>query len=299
MTLICIYFIMLQTGLNFGERILMHSYAPDALYDLWQEQGQDNVFVLQTTHVLCLMFFLLLLSLTYLCYVDSAAKVLAADACEAAETDAADACEAAETDAADADADALLYEGQYFKQLEEMPETELSPEELAVISQHVLIETTPKGIVHMSYNDKTDMFDYYTDKYIDITYEILDTVARLFAITFRCKKVCVNYREELRKGEQKMLSEIEFDKLQKEIKERQLVNNKERSVFAAFKGYNKKNGNVVKKYYIMTEKANKFKYKGKILLKENTKEEEKTQVNISYNDFKMMQERDKNTSTTL
>lgn len=288
MALIFIYFIMIQTGLNFCERIVMHSYA---LYDRWQQQGQDNVFVLQTTHVLCLMFFLLLLSLTYLCYGDSAAKVLAADA---------DACEAAETDAADADADALLYEGQYFKQLEEMPETELSPEELAVISQHVLIETTPKGIVHMSYNDKTDMFDYYTDKYTDITYEILDTVARLFAITFRCKQVCVNYREELRKGEQKMLSEIEFDTLQKDIKERQLANNTERSVFATFKGYNKKNGNVVKKYYIMTEKANKFKYKGKILLKETTKEEEeKTQVNISYNDFKMMQERDKNTSTTL
>ena len=96
-----------------------------------------------------------------------------------------------------------------------------------------------------------------------------------------------------------MLSEIEFDKLKKELDERNLVNNsnKERSVFASYKKYNKKNGNnVEKKYYIVTEKANRFKYKGKI--SDYEKEQKKAAeaetkpncINISYSEFKRLQQ---------
>ena len=192
--------------------------------------------------------------------------------------------------------EAVKYESQYFKELEELPEKELSPEELAVISQHVLIEDTPKGIVYMAYNAEMQTFDYYTDKFVEVTYEILDTVARIFAITFRCKQVCVNYREEVQKGEQNMLSEIEFDKLKKELEERNRMNssNKERSVFATYKTYNKKNGNnVEKKYYIVTEKANRFKYKGKIsdyerAQKKAAAETNPTVINISYSEYKRL-----------
>lgn len=204
-----------------------------------------------------------------------------------------------DTDASDADDDKEeepIYESQYFKQLEDMPDQPLSADELTCIGHHVLIEETPKGIVHMGYNVTTETFDYYTDHFVDVTYEILDTVARLFAITFHCKQVCVNYREEVRKGEQNMLSEIEFDKLKKEIEERKVKNssNKERSVFASFKNYNKNvgsSGNVAKKYYIVTEKANRFKYKGKIsdYEKAQKKTAEEATVNcvrISYSDYK-------------
>ena len=193
----------------------------------------------------------------------------------------------------------VKYEGQYFQQLEDLPENELSAEELAVISEHVLMEETPKGMVYMSYNAEMQTFDYYTDKFVDVTYEILDTVARLFAITFLCKQVCVNYREEVQKGEQNMLSEIEFDKLKKELEERNRINatnNKERSVFATYKTYNKKNGNnVEKKYYIVTEKANRFKYKGKIsdyekLQQKAAAETNPKGINISYSEFKRLQQ---------
>lgn len=195
------------------------------------------------------------------------------------------------------DTEEVQYETQYFKELEDLPEKELSPEELAVIGEHVLMEDTPKGMVYMSYNAETEIFDYYTDKFVDVTYEILDTVARLFAITFQCKQVCVNYKEQVQKGEQNMLSEMEFDKLKKELDARNIVNNynKERSVFASFKSYNKKNGNNSdKKYYIVTEKANHFKYKGKIC--DYEKHQKKTaaaemkpgRTNISYSEFKQL-----------
>jgi hypothetical protein len=195
--------------------------------------------------------------------------------------------------------DVVPYESQYFKQLDEMPDKLLDTDELAVIGENVLIEDTPKGQVYMLYNTGTETFDYYTDKVVDITYEMLDTVARLFAITFRCKQICVNYKEELQKGERNMLSEIEFDQLKKELAEKNLTSTtKERSVFAAYKSYNKKTGNnVEKKYYILTEKANRFKYKGKISeyeqsIKKKTDEESTLadSIKISYSEFKRLQQ---------
>ena len=216
------------------------------------------------------------------------------------ETDDEGECEEGEAeDEGEGEDEEVKYEGQYFQQLEDLPENELSAEELAVISEHVLMEETPKGMVYMSYNAEMQTFDYYTDKFVDVTYEILDTVARLFAITFLCKQVCVNYREEVEKGEQNMLSEIEFDKLKKELEERNRINatnNKERSVFATYKTYNKKNGNnVEKKYYIVTEKANRFKYKGKIsdyekLQQKAAAETNPKGINISYSEFKRLQQ---------
>lgn len=215
------------------------------------------------------------------------------------------------------------YEGQYFKQLEEMPDTELSQEELVMIGKNVLIEETPKGIVHMTYNMELETFDYYTDHFVDITYEMLDTVARLFAITFHCKKVCVNYQEEVLKGENKMLSEMEFDKLREEKEKLELGQGekgkqKERSVFATFKSYNNgigsslgavSNGkningkNMSKKYYILTEKANRFKFKGKLsdyekkYNKPALEESKPKYINISYSEYKK-QQAERNDSTT-
>jgi hypothetical protein len=198
--------------------------------------------------------------------------------------------------------DEIVYESQYFDKLEEIPDKVLSTEELDIIGSHHLIEETPKGLVVISYNVDTETFEYYTDKLSDISYEILDTVARLFTITFDCKQICVNYRKEIQEGENRMLSDIEYDNM---MKERDADTNpgkdKERSVFAKFKSYNNKNGNnVVKKYYIIPEKANKFKYKGKLLdyeklIKKPTEDESKKNIKqVSYSDFKQLQEANSN-----
>ena len=220
----------------------------------------------------------------------------------------------------------VIYEGQYFKQLEEMPEAELLKEELALIGKNVLIEETPKGLVHMVYNVESETFDYYTDHFVEVTYEILDTVARLFAITFHCKKVCVNYQEEVLKGEKKMLSEMEFDKLRGEKEKLEGVGKekeKERSVFATFKSYNNGVGcggggggmggngknlngkNLSKKYYILTEKANRFKFKGKLsdyekkYNKPALEESKPNYINISYSDYKKKQAEKNDSMTAL
>jgi hypothetical protein len=190
----------------------------------------------------------------------------------------------------------INYESQYFEQLEEMQNKILSSAEFKLIACHRLKEETPKGVVIMSYNTETGVFDYYTDKFADISYEILDTVARLFAITYDCKQICVNYRNEIKNGENKMLSQIEFDKMQKEKEaNKELDKSKERSVFATFKSYNKKSSNNVdKKYYIITENANRFKYKGKLsdyekmLIKDEFVPKTGPKIGLSYSDYKQM-----------
>ena len=191
------------------------------------------------------------------------------------------------------------YESQYFDKLEELEDRELSSEDLIAINGCTLTEETPKGIVHMKYNTDTLTFEYYTDKFSDMTYEILDTVARLFSITFNCKKVCVNYREEIVNGKNKMLSEIEYDKMmsEKANEEKEKEKEKERSVFASFKSYNKKSGNnLAKKYFIITENSNRFKFKGKLndyeklVQKQVDTVDEKTNcINISYSEYKKLQ----------
>ena len=181
----------------------------------------------------------------------------------------------------------FCYESQYFTELEELTDREIDSD----IGGHTLIEETPNGIVHMKYNMETGIFEYYTDKFSDMTYEILDTVARLFAVTFNCKRICVNYRDEIQNGTNKMLSEIEFDKLMlSKEQEADAVKEKERSVFASFKKYNKKTGNNVdKKYFVITEKANRFKFKGKIVeCTDASANVVDDYIKISYSEFKKL-----------
>ena len=143
----------------------------------------------------------------------------------------------------------------------------------------------------MKYNFKNETFEYYTDSVSQVTYDILDTLARLFAISYDCKILCVNYRKELEKGEHKMKRDIEVDKIA-EAKNTEQSSSKN-TVFAAYKHYNRKSGSG-KKYCVLTENSNKFKYKGKL---EEYETSPKTEIklqpkppvyNISYREYKEM-----------
>lgn len=151
---------------------------------------------------------------------------------------------------------------KFFDELENLPERELEKEELEELRLKTLEEETPEGNIIMSYNSDTESFWYYADS-TSIPYSSLDAVARLYAVTYNCKSICVNYKEEWEKGKEKVIKEKELD-----IKRREEEQDKPKpkSIFAKFKGYNKKQGadDEKKKYYIITERANKFKYKGRI-----------------------------------
>lgn len=178
------------------------------------------------------------------------------------------------------------YFNKYFDELTDLDERELTPIELENLRLNVLEEETPEGKVIMTYNSDIESFCYYADSKT-IAYRNLDTAARLFTITYNCKSICVNYKEEFEKGKENVISQIERDtkKAQEEEEANKTIEQPtEKSIFAKFKSYNtsnkpnnngsnngsnniqkdKKNNsnNSNKKYYIMTEKANKFRYKG-------------------------------------
>jgi hypothetical protein len=174
---------------------------------------------------------------------------------------------------------------KFFDELENLPDCELEKEELEELRLKTLEEDTPEGKVIMSYNSDTESFWYYADS-TTIPYSSLDAVARLYAVTYNCKSICVNYKEEWEKGKEKVIKEKELD-----IKRREEEQDKPKpkSIFAKFKGYNKKHGadDEKKKYYIITERANKFKYKGKnseFIKKENEIDNSKTNENENENE---------------
>ena len=191
--------------------------------------------------------------------------------------------------------DKEIFVSQYFDELDELEENELTPSDKLYITEKVLREDTPEGEVIMTYNFKNETFEYYTDSASRITYDILDTLARLFAISYDCKVLCVNYRKELEKGETKMKRDIELDKLSELNSTQSTAKN---NVFAAYKHYNRKSGGSGsgsgKKYCVITENSNKFRYKGKLEefetnKKKETEVQEKAQViNITYNEYKEM-----------
>ena len=145
----------------------------------------------------------------------------------------------------------------------------------------------------MTYNFKNETFEYYTNRVSHVAYDTLDTLARLFALSYDCKTLCVNFRKEFENGENKMKRDIELDKLSEVNATKSSAKN---NVFVAYKHYNRKSGlgGSGKKYCVITENSNKFKYKGKLEEYEtNKKKEIEVQekvpvINITYSEYKEM-----------
>tara|TARA_Y100000389_G_C17465530_1_gene525165 strand:+ start:3576 stop:4370 length:795 start_codon:yes stop_codon:yes gene_type:complete len=168
-----------------------------------------------------------------------------------------------------------LYEQKYLDEFHELEDRQLSDEELNKLTDKFVDDETPSGKVIMLYNKGTESFWYYCDTKT-LTYRTLDTIARLFAIKYNCKQICVDYKKEWDKGKESAMAQKEDD--EKSIPEDSLSDEddceeeeQEKSVFAQFKSYNiiknrsnnkSEKGVKNKRYYIYTEKANRFSYKG-------------------------------------
>ena len=103
-----------------------------------------------------------------------------------------------------------LYSNKYFDELSSMPSSELSKIEVENLRQLIIEDETPYGKISMTYNSDTESFWWFSDSEHSpyITYNILDTVARLFAITYNCKQICKNYKEEWEKERKITLEKI-------------------------------------------------------------------------------------------
>lgn len=89
------------------------------------------------------------------------------------------------------------YTTKYLEEYKALKKRDLSNEELNALGSKMVTEKLPdeKVIVIMSYDKNTESFWYYTDHLKDVSYEILETIARKFAIEYDCKSICANADE--------------------------------------------------------------------------------------------------------
>lgn len=160
------------------------------------------------------------------------------------------------------------YARLYYDELNDLEDRVLDKDELEKLGTIVVKEKTPNGNVIMTYNNKSESFCYYCDDK-NIRYMILDTVARKFTIDNKCKSICVNYKAEFEKAKAAIIADTKTSTDDDAtVKEAPVV---KKSIYARFKNYNappqKKKAVEDKKpekIYILTEKANRFTYKGKL-----------------------------------
>ena len=183
-----------------------------------------------------------------------------------------------------------LFENQYLEEWNEMKDSEIDKEKLKELIDNYITVDTPKGTVIMCYDVDNESFNYWSNNKDNISYSILDVVARQYSVLKGYKRIFINIDEEL---------DIVKDKIQKEIEDRvtsdvtvdntstihtdSQLNCSKKSVFAQFKNYNNtgrpgesskvsktsviNNTSVINKTSssaFVPNKANKFKYKGNI-----------------------------------
>ena len=192
----------------------------------------------------------------------------------------------------------LRYERKYLTELEQLEERVLSDTELNELKNKIVRENTPDGEIIMFYNNNTKSYFYYTD-IRNVSYKILDAVARCYAVTYNVKQVCVNYKEVWEKAKLEALQQQKKDKEEKaEEKAEEKEETKVKSVFADFKDYNRKTHSHAsikrRRYRITTDESNTFKYCGKIEDYKTPEEKEENQRNekkLSFSEFKKMQQK--------
>jgi hypothetical protein len=170
------------------------------------------------------------------------------------------------------------YENKYYKQFELLDSRILNEQDKKALKLSILFEYTPKGNVIMYYDAEKESFIYYCDSK-DISYIYLETVVRKYALTFDCKSIVVDIKQELQQA-----------KKEKQVKKVEL--SEKNNVYVDFKPYNKtghkKEGNKSKS--LIREKANRYSYRGKIndfdFVQE--KKNENQQEKITYETFKKL-----------
>ena len=133
------------------------------------------------------------------------------------------------------------YKKKYYDELSLLENKDYSDEELKQLTNKILKEDTSYGVVHMFYNVDNETFNYYCDDK-NISYIFLDAIARKYAITYDCKCICVNFREEWKKAKKIAYDEQEKKEAREkeaQEKEGQEKNNEKKSIFAQYKSYEK------------------------------------------------------------
>jgi len=164
------------------------------------------------------------------------------------------------------------YENKYIKEYNDLSDQDLNVESRDESDTYPFIEeTTPYGIIKMSYNSLSESFIYYTDKN-EMPYKYLETAGRLYVIKYDCKNIYINYEKELDSAIENYSNKLKTDKIDasnSSVKDN--TESKSYNIFAKFRAstvtpeasYDGTNKNKDNKW-IIPKKTNKYIFKGKL-----------------------------------
>jgi hypothetical protein len=210
------------------------------------------------------------------------------------------------------------YEDKYKNGYIKLESRKLTSIEKEKLKNNFIMETTPLGNVIMYYNIDKNGFVYYSDS--TIPYRFLETVARKYITTFQCKDRSIYVDEtdndiddEIDKKNPTVITpEIKSDTILDKKTTTNTTKNTNKKVFVKFKNYNhpnsipstsmiaKNNPNKTTTQSMKEVKENKNKYisEGKIINYSFIKKIDKKQIvkrlNMTFAEFKKMQQESKN-----
>jgi hypothetical protein len=181
------------------------------------------------------------------------------------------------------------YTDRYYREFEALEMCELTTSELLDLNTKIVREQVAENVeVILTYDKVSETFWYYTDHLKEVSYDILETVARKFAIEYDCKPICLQAQDAFQATER--LKEQEQEQQQPDSKP---------SVFAKFKNYNTGGKGSTPNFTSVikvVEQMNHFRYRGKIVDYEETqkglnKTEEPT---LDYTSYKTLFQKKEN-----
>jgi len=169
-----------------------------------------------------------------------------------------------------------------------------------------ILECTPLGNVYMRYNSSKEVFEYFSDS--TLPYRYLETVARKYVMTFWCKVIYVDIEEELKKAEEEGKKKKELNLNQKQIakpsKETLEIMNKikAKNVKMSLPSHIQanlpsiQNGTTDNKH-LLKERSNRYTWEGRLRdfcpLKKIDKKVVDKRLNLTFSEFKKMQQQNK------
>jgi DNA repair exonuclease SbcCD nuclease subunit len=185
---------------------------------------------------------------------------------------------------------------RYYEEFQALATRVLTDDELLNLNTKIVREYVAEKVeVILTYDKNTETFWYYTDKLKDVSYDMLETVARKFAIENDCKAICLASTEAQSEAEEAQ-SEAEEAQSEAAPASTEVSEAAPASVFAKFKSYNTgfkgappNFTSVVK----VVEQMNHFRYKGKLSDYDATTKKKIEEPTLDYQAFKKLSEENK------
>lgn len=159
------------------------------------------------------------------------------------------------------------YCDNYRDEFEALSMRELPTEELLDLNTKIVREQVAEKVeVILTFDKATETFWYYTDQLKEVSYDILETVARKFAIEYDCKMICLQPADQ---------DQAPADQVS--------AASTEPSVFAKFKSYNTAGKGAPSNFTSVlkvVEQMNHFRYRGKIVDYEETQKKLEKQKTV-------------------